>query len=74
MRFEMKTDDVQALINLVRSSAERIKDLGPSFAAVLRGDCFRMVRKVKIYGQKAFLNRETYRSELKKLEEEISNA
>ena len=74
MRFEFRIDDVASLIKLIEITASQIVSNPPAVSAVLRSCCFAMFRKLKVYAQEAFPNRQAFRDEMKRLEELISNA
>jgi hypothetical protein len=67
MRFEFNAADVIALVGLVLNNLEVIKDYNiTAFNAIQR-----MYRKLKMYSQDAYPNRDSYRKEMKLLSDKI---
>lgn len=63
MRFEMKTQDVHAIITLVFTTLDTIKTFDVSNLNAVN----LMIRKIRSYGSEAFNTREEFRSTIKKM-------
>ena len=64
MRFEMKADDVMTLIGMIYVTIDSNE------IELYRIE--KLVNKIKVYGQSAFINRESYRNTVSEMKETIS--
>jgi hypothetical protein len=66
MRFEFNSDDVMTLIDMYYDLIEtiRVGSMNPNSKRIYLTRIKRMITKVKVYGEKAFVTRETYRATL----------
>lgn len=79
MRFELKSEDVIALVRVVYELTNILKrpeysdKSNSGYSSTMKGFLYRLVQKIALYALEAFPNREKFREEVKLLKESVGS-
>lgn len=79
MRFELKSEDVIAMVRMVYELANILKrpeftdKSNSGYTQTMKGFLWRIVAKLSMYALEAFPNREKFREEIKMLKESVGS-